>query len=961
MKKNLIPRYYQKDAFDAFMDYTANCPGKHPLIVLPTGSGKSLLIAMIIEEILSYRATRVLILTHQKELIRQNCAEFCQNTSIVLPDVGVYSAGLKSRNTHNRVLFAGIQSVYNKVYSLGAFDAILIDEAHRVPHKAMGMYRKFLDAAMKINSNIIFAGLTATPYRLKGGLLTQGVGEEKVFDDICYEVSIAELIDANHPKNKDKKQYLCTLKSKNGVASIDTSQIKTQGSGDSKEFILTEMQKAFDVDEKVVAAVKEIVTYTEKRKKTIIFASGVEHCTHIEIELQKYGKTVGVVHSLKSNPENENIINDFKQGEINYLVNIGILCLDSETEILTNLGFKSKDDLKMNDKIAEWDVNERITFGFPKTIVKRKRFHDEKMVSFGHERGYSASIRTTGNHRMVYSTNPASDWKVMSALDCANSKSSQISIPAFGSCKPEDIQIETKRYKQSVKQQISATAFNLRKKGFDEKTANIKAVEQVTRLRNKKYKNPSELTTEECFLIGFWLGDGSKSCGRVSISQSLCYLDNVEKIDDVLKKTKITHSKKLYKSKKINESDYIRWTLARGTGGFGQSCEKGYFEIEPYLEKDGTLLFFGLNKIQLESLLYGLYLADGDDHHGNRKKTKAKQITATNYNLFNILQAVCSMRGISATIVKQSKPIKNHFKQQYTFSYGGRKNWTYTPAKNIKIEEDVKDEDVWCVTSRTSYIICRRRGRVFVTGNTTGFNEKSIDCIVLLHSTLSPGLYVQEVGRGLRLHPEKEDCLILDFGHNIERHGAIDKIFIEKNYQTGDSKISVVPQKECPKCHSLCHVLCKECPDCGFEFPVIDEINHDTKASESDIISKRMPLLDEDVKEIRFSRHEGRNGKKDSLRVDYYVDVFEKYSEWVCIEHEGFAKQKALQFLNRRVDFKIETIDEAIANFRRFLHPSKIRIDLNEQYPRIVAYCFDPPLFKPEEIVYDEELDDIPF
>ena len=59
---------------------------------------------------------------------------------------------------------------------------------------------------------------------------------------------------------------------------------------------------------------------------------------------------------------------------------------------------------------------------------------------------------------------------------------------------------------------------------------------------------------------------------------------------------------------------------------------------------------------------------------------------------------------------------------------------------------------------------------------TTGFDAPNIDCVVLLRPTASPGLYYQMVGRGFRLHPDKKDCLILDFGGNIERHGPVDSI-----------------------------------------------------------------------------------------------------------------------------------------------------------------------------------------
>jgi len=98
---------------------------------------------------------------------------------------------------------------------------------------------------------------------------------------------------------------------------------------------------------------------------------------------------------------------------------------------------------------------------------------------------------------------------------------------------------------------------------------------------------------------------------------------------------------------------------------------------------------------------------------------------------------------------------------------------------------------------------------------TTGFDAPNIDCVVLLRPTNSPGLFYQMVGRGFRLHSSKENCLVLDFGGNILRHGPVDDLQIKESDQ-GDGE---APAKECPECQEVIHAAYATCPECGHEFP----------------------------------------------------------------------------------------------------------------------------------------------
>ena len=93
------------------------------------------------------------------------------------------------------------------------------------------------------------------------------------------------------------------------------------------------------------------------------------------------------------------------------------------------------------------------------------------------------------------------------------------------------------------------------------------------------------------------------------------------------------------------QNDAVRWSFPRGTGGDKQEVTGGFFHLEPYLKKRGTNLFLGLSKDQLKALLYGLWLADGI-HHGVSSRKNA-YVAGTQFDLYNVLQAACSMGGIS--------------------------------------------------------------------------------------------------------------------------------------------------------------------------------------------------------------------------------------------------------------------------------------------------------------------------
>ena len=526
------PRYYQTEAVNKLFDYFDRPDASHPLIDLPTASGKSLVQAMIAEKILDeYPKCRLLFLTHRKELISQNFQELIQNIGIV--DAGIYSAGMHSRDTHNQILFAGIQSVHKRARELGRFNLIIIDECHLLPPAGFGMYRTFLNDMFEMAPYCKIVGLTATPYRLDSGLLTEG--KNKIFDEIIYRAPLKKLIEEG---------YICKLVGKTGIVKPDVSGVHKRGG----EFIENELAIVCDNSEIIKKAVSEIKELTQDRKHLLLFCAGIKHSEHVSEEMNMQRVSCGVIHSKMSR---DGIIDDFKSGKIKAIANVDILI--------------------------------------------------------------------------------------------------------------------------------------------------------------------------------------------------------------------------------------------------------------------------------------------------------------------------------------------------------------------------------------------------------TGFNFKQIDCIIMLRPTMSAGLHYQMIGRGFRIHPDKENCLVLDYAGNILRHGPVDKIDIRNTGFDSDKGVTTAPMKECPDCKQAILAGLRTCPHCGYIWPVNiqDIIKHDSEAAPLAPLSQYQPPVEYDVEFVNYYLHEKNNVM--SMRVSYYVGVLSSVSEWVCVEHEGYARKKAEEWLHDHLPsgYPIpDTVEDCLDLKNEFKKPIKIFVDYNQKFPKIISRLY---------------------
>ena len=312
-------RQYQTEAVASIWQYFQTHPTGNPIIAMPTGSGKTIVNARFLEGIYKmFPFQKVMLLTHVKELIQQNYDKLVA----LWPDapVGIYSDGLGQKESRQQITLGGIASVWRKPELFGHVDLIIIDEVHLVSPRGNTMYQTFITALQKINPHIRVIGLTATPWRMGHGLLTDPYKDKddkihpSVFTDFCFDITNYQSFNRLIAEG-----YLVPLIPKKPKTELNVDGVHLRGG----EFIEKDLQLAVDKYEITVAACKEAIELGKDRKKWLVFASGIEHAEHITEILNDMGISAGCVHSKRD--DRNKMIADFRAGKLRALVNNNIL------------------------------------------------------------------------------------------------------------------------------------------------------------------------------------------------------------------------------------------------------------------------------------------------------------------------------------------------------------------------------------------------------------------------------------------------------------------------------------------------------------------------------------------------------------------------------------------------------------------------------------------------------------
>lgn len=306
-------RPYQQEAVQATVRYFQKHrePG---ILVLPTGAGKSLVIA----ELARIAKGRVLVLAHVKELVEQNHAKY---ESYGL-SAGIYSAGLERKDKDTKVIFGSIQSVARASADFfSRFSLLVIDECHRVSVEEDSQYARVIRSLRESSPALCILGLTATPYRLGFGWLYQyhhrgtlRTDDARFFKKCIYELPLSYMI---------KNGYLTQpIQIDSPVASYDFSSLLKRSPG--TRFSMNEVEDLLKDQARVTPGIiANIIDMAKDRRGVMIFTSSVRHAEEILTHLPKDSSALVVAETESS--DREEIIKRFKAQKLKYLVNVSIL------------------------------------------------------------------------------------------------------------------------------------------------------------------------------------------------------------------------------------------------------------------------------------------------------------------------------------------------------------------------------------------------------------------------------------------------------------------------------------------------------------------------------------------------------------------------------------------------------------------------------------------------------------
>lgn len=300
-------RDYQQRAIDELVRYFETRDGD-PCLVLPTGAGKSHIIAAWCKWVVStWPDQRILMLTHVRELIQQNAEKMRQHW----PDapLGIYSAGLRQREAGESITFAGIQSIAAKISLLGHVDMVMIDEAHRINHGQSGSYRQVIDHLRTVNPAMRVIGLTATPYRLGHGYITD---PPALFTDLIEPIGVIDLM---------RQGYLAPLRSIRTATRFDLSGVRKRGG----EYVEGDLDAAVNKADLNAAVAQEIAEKAGARLSWLIFCVGVGHAYGMRDALRDIGVEAETIVGSTPADKRDRLIADFKAGKIRALTNANVL------------------------------------------------------------------------------------------------------------------------------------------------------------------------------------------------------------------------------------------------------------------------------------------------------------------------------------------------------------------------------------------------------------------------------------------------------------------------------------------------------------------------------------------------------------------------------------------------------------------------------------------------------------
>ena len=295
-------RWYQQEAVDAAIAYT----GRGGIINLPTGAGKSIVIAKIAAHVLQ-QGGRVLNAIHNGDLVRQNGQAIAREVS---EPVGIVSASAGKKDWDARVVVCSVGTAFRHAENMGRFDLVIIDECHLVSEKPDTMYGKLLAGVRKVNPECQLIGLSATPWRMDGPLIGLGVFEDEIYSAGTPEAFARLLSDG----------YLSQLvPGPTSVVSMGGVTIASNGDYSEESF-------AHKIEPLLPSLIPEMLQASMGRRKGIVFAPTVHTAEMIVAMLRSMGETAEIVTGKTPKGKRKGLIDAFRnRSAFRWMVSVSAL------------------------------------------------------------------------------------------------------------------------------------------------------------------------------------------------------------------------------------------------------------------------------------------------------------------------------------------------------------------------------------------------------------------------------------------------------------------------------------------------------------------------------------------------------------------------------------------------------------------------------------------------------------
>lgn len=719
-------RDYQQQSSDAAVRFFSdpNSSKHNGLIILPTGAGKSLVIADIASKI----DEPLLVLQPSKEILEQNHAKLM---SYGVWDCSIYSASL-NRKEINRITFATIGSVMAHLDDFNVFHKILIDECHLVNPRG-GQYKEFIEAVK--GRQVI--GLTATPYRLG-----QTIDPKTINSKWKKYGSILKFLTRTRPRVFDQVLYYCQVKTlleggflaklryfDMNALELDRVKLNSMGADYDDKSLFKEFERV-GFFEYTLNIVKRVMRPKDGslRHGILVFCRFVEDAERLADELCGFCE---VVSGATSKKEREAILERFKSGETEVIANVGVLstgfdfpaldtiilarptmslalyyqmCLSMDTEVLTNRGFLKYSEIAKADKVAAYN-NGTIVWTEIEDIVHRKMYDGEQFVSFANQH---LNFCVTGYHELLVKKKWQDHYKKVNACDVAKMDNT-IVVPVAGEQNVPDCGLKVCELK----------------------------------------------------FLGFFLSDGgiNKTNNQIHIVQSYRYPEIIDEIERTIQDCGMKYSIAIQKRKgsEAKYYDVVHFCISKGKPRGTFKDLKGWEYLSEYIDKDFGAAYEKLSSRDLSILLYALNLGDGKKSDcGYERKTYT--IAMGNNKVYaDRVQSLAIRRGWRCNMYTQvqngSVQYICYFKQRDYSTIAGQnvKPCFGKERPKITISQGSRKDEVWCVKDKYSTIVTRRNGKVLIMGN---------------------------CGRAIRPYPGK-DGWVIDLCGSVTKFGKVEDLWID--------------------------------------------------------------------------------------------------------------------------------------------------------------------------------------